>query len=68
MSNINRLNELLLEQLQDDLRDPSKCTPGLYQVIRGVVNDNRDKLDEIPSDTLNELEQMMKDTPFKFGT
>lgn len=68
MNNINKLNALLLEQLQEDLREPGKCTPGLYQVIRGVVNDNRDKLDEIPSDTLDELDQMVKDTPFKFGT
>jgi hypothetical protein len=68
MSNINKLNELLLGQLQEDLRDQSKCTPGLYQVIRGVINDNRDKLDEIPNEVLDEIEEMVKDTPFKFGT
>ena len=67
-NNVSRLNEFLLEQLLEDLRDPTKCTPGLYQVIRGIVNDNRDKLDEIPIDVLDEIEEMVKDSPFKFGT
>ncbi len=67
-NNVSRLNEFLLEQLMEDLRDPTKCTPGLYQVIRGIINDNRDKLDEIPTDVLDEIEEMVKDSPFKFGT
>tara|TARA_R100000664_G_C2647658_1_gene69742 strand:+ start:62 stop:277 length:216 start_codon:yes stop_codon:yes gene_type:complete len=65
---VSRLNNILLQQLLEDLHDPSKCSPGLYQVIRGVVNDNRDKLDEIPTEVLDELTDMMENTPFKFGT
>ena len=67
-NDVSRLNTLLLGSLLEDLRDPSKCTPGLYQVIRGVINDNRDKLDDIPTDVLNEVEEMLENTPFKFGT
>ena len=65
---VSRLNNILLQQLLEDLHDPSKCSPGLYQVIRGVVNDNRDKLDEIPTEVLDGLTDMMENTPFKFGT
>lgn len=65
---VSRLNNILLHQLLEDLHDPSKCSPGLYQVIRGVVNDNRDKLDEIPTEVLDELTDMLENTPFKFGT
>jgi hypothetical protein len=67
-NNVSKLNDFLLKQLLEDLRDQNKCSPGLYQVIRGVVNDNRDKLDEIPTDVLDEIEEMVKDSPFKFGT
>jgi len=49
-----------------DLDDPQKCTPGLYQVIRGVINDNKEMLDDIPKDSLDFLENKMKDSlPFK---
>ena len=69
MSNkINTLNEMLLSQMIEDLRDPNKCTPGLYQVVRGMISDNRDQLDSIPTETLNEVEDMINNTPFKFGT
>jgi len=65
---ITKLNRVLLNKLLEDLYDSSKCTPGLYQVIRGVVNDNRDHLDSIPADVLQEVEDMIENTPFKFGT
>jgi hypothetical protein len=68
MNQISKLNALLLEQLIDDLKDPTKCTPGLYQVIRGIITDNRDQLDSIPLETLNEVEEILEQTPFKFGT
>lgn len=55
-------------QLMEDLNDPAKCTPGLYQVIRGIITDNRDQLDSIPTDTLDNIENMSKQAPFKFGT
>jgi hypothetical protein len=68
MNQISKLNALLLEQLISDLRDPDKCTPGLYQVIRGIISDNQDQLDSIPIETLNEVEAILEQTPFKFGT
>ena len=64
---INLLNQRLVERLLDDLKDDTKSTPGLYQVVRGVVNDNREALDGIPSSTLDTLEDSMKARmPFKF--
>lgn len=64
---INLLNQRLIERLLDDLKDDTKSTPGLYQVVRGVVNDNREALDGIPSSTLDTLEESMKARmPFKF--
>jgi len=65
---VSRLNNILLHQLLEDLHDPNRCSPGLYQVIRGVINDNREKLDEIPESVLDELTDMLENTPFKFGT
>jgi len=65
---VSRLNNILLHQLLEDLHDPNKCTPGLYQVIRGVINDNKDKLDEIPTEILDEITEIIENTPFKFGT
>ena len=64
---ISQLNARLIERLLDDLQDDTKSTPGLYQVIRGVVNDNREALDGIPSNSLDTLESAMKaKMPFKF--
>ena len=64
---INLLNQRLVERLLDDLKDDTKSTPGLYQVVRGVVNDNREALDGIPSSTLDTIEESMKARmPFKF--
>ena len=67
MSKVNKLNDVLLDRLMDDLQDPTKCTPGLYQVIRGIINDNRDDLSSIPKETLKELENISSKAPFKFG-
>ena len=63
---INALNDRLADSLLADLDDESKCTPGLYQIIRGYINDNREALDGIPSDSLDFLEQRMTDAiPFR---
>tara|TARA_R100000008_G_C3424969_1_gene86771 strand:+ start:277 stop:495 length:219 start_codon:yes stop_codon:yes gene_type:complete len=60
------LNECLLDSLLLDLNDPQKCTPGLYQVIRGYLNDNNEVLDGIPKESLNILENRLTDAiPFK---
>ncbi len=58
---INQLNELLLNALLVDLDDPQKCTPGLYQVVRGYLNDDQSSLEEIPQDTLDFLETNLTD-------
>jgi hypothetical protein len=63
------LQQLLIECMLMDLRDPDKCTPGLYQVVRGVLNDNKDGNDEIPNETLDFLESRLNDAiPFKKDT
>ena len=63
---INKLNEFLLDSLLADLNDPQKCTPGLYQVIRGYLNDNIDLLDSIPKEALESLGYKLSDSiPFK---
>jgi hypothetical protein len=63
---VSMLHELLLDNLILDLNDSDKCTPGLYQVVRGVLTDNKDLLDSIPTDTLDFLEEKLTDSlPFK---
>ena len=63
---LNKLNEFLLDSLLEDLDDPQKCTPGLYQVIRGYLNDNVDLLESIPKEVLDSLEYKLSDSiPFK---
>tara|TARA_R100000458_G_C8175579_1_gene174497 strand:- start:263 stop:472 length:210 start_codon:yes stop_codon:yes gene_type:complete len=62
---VNLLNERLADALLADLDDPRKCTPGLYQIIRGYVNDNKESLDSIPSETLDHLEKMTDAIPFR---
>ena len=60
------INELLLESMLGDLDDTQKCTPGLYQVIRGYINDNRDHMDTLPNEAIDMLEQRLTDSlPFK---
>ena len=69
MSNrLERLNAMLLDVMLEDLDDPSKCTPGLYQVIRGYINDNREQIEDIPKEAIDFLEKRMTDAiPFKKG-
>jgi hypothetical protein len=63
---IERLQDVLISQMFNDLNDPDKCTPGLYQVVRGIITDNRDQLDAIPNETLDFLETKFKDSiPFR---
>jgi len=63
---LNKLNELLLDCLVTDLDDPQKCTPGLYQVVRGYLNDNEASLETMPQEALDFLENKLTDTlPFK---
>ena len=63
------LQELLVDCLLMDLQDPDKCTPGLYQVIRGMLNDNKNSEEAIPKETLDFLEARLSDAiPFKKET
>ena len=63
---IEILQNILIERMLDDLNDPDKCTPGLYQVVRGIITDNREALDSIPMETLTYLEDKFKDSiPFR---
>lgn len=62
-----QLRTLLMDQLLRDLHDPDKCTPGLYQVIRGLINDNKDEAGKIPAEALEAVtEALNKAAPFKF--
>tara|TARA_A100001515_G_scaffold107695_1_gene88539 strand:+ start:71 stop:286 length:216 start_codon:yes stop_codon:yes gene_type:complete len=69
MSNkVDSLQEALFDRLIEDLDDPLKCTPGLYQVVRGVINDNKKDLDSIPNGVMEELQEKLSESvPFKFG-
>jgi hypothetical protein len=60
------LQQLLIDCMLEDLKDPDKCTPGLYQVVRGVLNDSKQDIDDIPSETLSFLEEKLSNAvPFK---
>ena len=63
---IEILQNILIERMLDDLNEPNKFTPGLYQVVRGIITDNREALDSIPMETLTYLEDKFKDIiPFR---
>ena len=66
MNRIKKLNDQFLDTLLLDLDDPQKCTPGLYQVIRGVINDNKEDLDTIPKESMEFLkDKMVSSLPFR---
>ena len=63
---VGMLNEMLMDSLIRDLRDPDKCTPGLYTVVRGIVNDNREEADSIPKEAIRKVAEAMSESmPFK---
>jgi hypothetical protein len=60
------LQQLLVDCMLMDLNDPDKCTPGLYQVVRGVLNDNKYNEDSVTAETMTFLEDRLNDAiPFK---
>ena len=64
---IQRLNDKLIGRLMLDLDDPEKCTPGLYQVVRGVITDNQEAVSNLDvSGALDAADEKI-DLPFKFG-
>ena len=64
---IQSLNDKLIGRLMMDLDDPEKCTPGLYQVVRGVITDNQQAVDNLDSGALEAAGEKI-DMPFKFGS
>lgn len=64
---IKALQDGLIEALLLDLQDDSKRTPGLYTVIRGLINDNRSVFELDPTEpSLARLTKLIKDSaPFK---
>ena len=63
---IQELNDKLITTLMNDLNDPEKCTPGLYQVVRGVITDNQAAVDNLDGAALEAAEDKI-DMHFKFG-
>lgn len=63
---IQELNDTLIDTLMRDLQDPEKCTPGLYQVVRGVITDNQAAVDNLDGDAIEAAAEKI-DMPFKFG-
>jgi len=63
---IQELNDTLIDTLMNDLKDPEKCTPGLYQVVRGVITDNQAAVDNLDVDAIEAAADKI-DMPFKFG-
>ncbi len=68
MNKVSKLRDRLIDNLLDDLSNPEKCTPGLYQVVRGVITDNDGELSagEVANEVMDDLNKV--DPPFKFGT
>lgn len=64
---IQELNDKLITTLMNDLNDPEKCTPGLYQVVRGVITDNQAAVDNLDADAVAAAAETI-DMPFKFGS
>ena len=66
---VNAIYDKLLSVMLEDLDDPAKCGPGLYQVIRGVIQDNKELLDSVPSDSLEAVDHKLSSmVPFKFAS
>jgi len=63
---LNDIQDKLLDCLINDLNDPDRRTPGLYTVVRGILSDHKDKVNAIPSESIEAVEAAMKDAvPFK---
>ena len=68
MNKVTKLKDALIDNLLQDLSDPDKCTPGLYQVVRGVITDNTGEISvtDLSDEIMEDLTKV--DPPFKFGT
>ena len=62
MNNIDTLKELLVDCLVEDLMDPEKRGPGLYQVVARVIADNKPTKEDAAAIRTETLENLV---PFK---
>jgi len=62
MNNIDTLKELLVDCLVEDLMDPEKRGPGLYQVVARVIADNKPTKEDAASIRTETLDNLI---PFK---
>lgn len=65
MSRIDTLKDLLIDCLIEDLMDPERRSPGLYQAASRVIADNKADQDAMPVARAETLEKLV---PFKFKT
>jgi hypothetical protein len=63
MSRIDTLKDLLIDCLIEDLMDPERRSPGLYQAASRVIADNKEQQSQLPSVGAETLEKLV---PFKF--
>lgn len=63
---LEKLSNLFLDSLLEDIQDRDKCTPGLYLVIRGILNDHKTSIDTIPNQAMREVEETIRlSLPFR---
>ena len=63
---LQKLQEMLFDALIEDLNDPMTRGPGLYAVVRGVLNDHKEDINLLPQETLQTLESAMSEAaPFQ---
>ena len=65
MERIDTLKDLLIDCLIEDLMDPEKRSPGLYQAASRVIADNKADKDALPATKVESLDKLV---PFKFKT
>ena len=63
---LQNLQEMLFDALIEALNDPMTRGPGLYAVVRGVLNDHKEDINLLPQETLQTLESAMSEAaPFQ---
>lgn len=63
---LQEIQDKFLECLLDDLADVDRRSPALYNVVRSVLSDHKDKVNSIPNETLEAVEIAVKNSmPFK---
>ena len=62
------LQDMLIDALIEDLNDPTIRGPGLYGVVRGVINDHKEDINVLPQNAIKEIEDAMASAaPFKLA-